>query len=139
MIYMLDRSALVHLMTVPESAMRKRMSAVQESGNSLAMSAITLAELETTAARLGDSAEMRRVLNQLTKAVEVLDWPTAAAAVLGRMSFPDTQMSVVARQVAAHALTAGAVLVFASPALPPEISGLPAEDWTRAVALANPG
>lgn len=138
MIYLLAQSALLNLLTDPATPMRGRMLAAQETGNTLAMSAVTLAELEALAQRVPDDGRLRQVLSQLQLVVEVLPWPVAAASILGRFPrHPDASPQDL--QVAAHALTIGAEVIVAAPGPWPRIPTLSFQDWARQAAPSNPG
>jgi predicted nucleic acid-binding protein len=138
MTYLLDRSALIHLLTQCATPMRDRMRAAQQRGDRLAMSAVTLAELETIAGRISDDADVRKVLDQLQSTVEVLAWPADAALALARMP-PAPGAAIQDLQVAAHALATSADLVVAGTPCLPRIPGLSFVDWTRPASVANPG
>lgn len=138
MIYLLDRTALVHLLTEPAEAMRLRVRSAIDDGDQLAMSAVTLAQLEAIAGRMPDHAGLRQVLDQLQRVVQVLDWPVAAAPTLGRLQL-EVNTSHQDLQVIAHAIAINAELIVAGPQPWARIPSLSLQDWARPTTAANPG
>lgn len=138
MIYLLDQTALVHLLTEPAEAMRMRVRTAIGHGDQLAMSAVTLAQLEAIAGRMAGHAGLRQVLDLLQGVVQVLDWPAAAAHTLGRLQL-DAETSHQDLQVIAHAISINAELIVAGPQPWARIPSLSLQDWARPTTTANPG
>ena len=129
-IYMLDTNTVSHAVKLhPVVAQR----VVETSMASLCVSAITAGELWFGLAKRHEASRLGALVIEFLRRVDVLPWDHSAAerygalrAELERAGRPLGSLDFL---IAAHALTAGAVLVTSDRALT-RVSGLQVEDWT---------
>ncbi len=104
------------------------------------ISAITQCELQFGVARSADPARNQQALDRFLAPLEVLDFPTDAAVIYGRL-----RADLVARGqpigaldmlIAAHALHQGCILVTNNTGEFSRVPGLKVEDWTKPMSGA---
>ncbi len=128
--YMLDTNMVSHLVKGHSSVTRRVVATPMAL---LCLSAITQGELLFGLAKRPEARRLHLAVRELLRRVDVLPWDSAAAGRYG------TVRAAMARQgkvlapldmlIAAHALTAGAVLVTNDGAFG-QVKGLPVEDWS---------
>ena len=129
--YLLDTNTVSHLIR-QHAAVALRVVAAPMA--SLCISAITEGELLYGLARRPDATRLRAVVEQFLLRVDVLPWDRAAAKRYGTlralMESKGQTLAPLDMQIAAHAQSAGAVLVTSDRAFK-QITGLPLEDWSK--------
>ena len=128
--YLLDTNTVSHLIR-QHAAVAPRVVAAPIA--SLCISAITEGELLYGLARRPDATRLRAVVEQFLLRVDVLPWDRAAAKRYGTlralMESKGQTLAPLDMQIAAHAQSAGAVLVTSDRAFK-QITGLLLEDWS---------
>lgn len=128
--YLLDTNTVSHLIR-QHAAVALRVVAAPIA--SLCISAITEGELLYGLARRPDATRLRAVVEQFLLRVDVLPWDRAAAKRYGTlralMESKGQTLAPLDMQIAAHAQSAGAVLVTSDRAFK-QITGLLLEDWS---------
>ena len=129
--YMLDTHTLSYLARA-QPALAQRVRAVPMA--TLCMSRISKAELLFGLAKRPDAQRLHTVVRELLLRIDVLAWDHTVAerygpvrAALARQGRTVAPLDLLS---AAHALSAGAVLVSSDQAFNP-VAGLTVEDWTR--------
>jgi tRNA(fMet)-specific endonuclease VapC len=130
--YMLDTNIVSHLMrehrVVTQQVIAKPLDA-------LCISAITEGELLAGLARRPQAAQLRRSFDEFCQRVDVLPWNREAAARYGTiraaLELDGRGFGALDLLIAAHAVSAGAVLVTNDQILG-RMPGLTVEDWTVA-------
>ncbi len=129
--YLLDTNTVSHLIR-QHAAVALRVVAAPMA--SLCISAITEGELLYGLARRPDATRLRAVVEQFLLRVDVLPWDRAAAKRYGTlralMESKGQTLAPLDMQIAAHAQSAGAVLVTSDRAFK-QITGLLLEDWSK--------
>ena len=129
--YLLDTNTVSHLIR-QHAAVALRVVAAPMA--SLCISAITEGELLYGLARRPDATRLRAVVEQFLLRVDVLPWDRAAAKRYGtlraQMESKGQTLAPLDMQIAAHAQSAGAVLVTSDRAFK-QITGLLLEDWSK--------
>ena len=129
--YLLDTNTVSHLIR-QHPALALRVVAAPMA--SLCISAITEGELLYGLARRPDATRLHAVVQQFLLRIDVLPWDRAAAGRYGslraRMESKGQTLAPLDMQIAAHALSTGAVLVTNDRAFK-TITGLLLEDWTK--------
>ena len=128
--YLLDTNTVSHLV---RQHLAVSLRVVAEQMASLCIAAITEGELLYGLARRPDATRLRAVVQQFLLRVDVLPWDRAAAKRYGTlralMEGKGQALAPLDMQIAAHAQSAGAVLVTSDRAFK-QISGLLLEDWS---------
>lgn len=125
--YLLDTSMCIYLANNQPPHVRRRLGRCLSS--EVAISSITLAELEHGARKRGKLAE----LSAIRKLLQVLPFDEQAAAAFADIAILSTrQRSAMDKLIAAHALSLGATLVTNNEA---DFAGYPVhvENWARDV------
>ena len=129
--YLLDTNTVSYLIR-QHAAVALRVVAAPMA--SLCISAITEGELLYGLARRPDATRLRAVVEQFLLRVDVLPWDRAAAKRYGTlralMESKGQTLAPLDMQIAAHAQSAGAVLVTSDRAFK-QITGLLLEDWSK--------
>ena len=129
--YLLDTNTVSHLIR-QHAAVALRVVAAPMA--SLCISAITEGELLYGLARRPDATRLRAVVQQFLLRVDVLPWDRGAAKRYGTlralMESKGQTPAPLDMQIAAHAQSAGAVLVTSDRAFK-QITGLLLEDWSK--------
>ena len=129
--YLLDTNTVSHLIR-QHAAVALRVVAAPMA--SLCISAITEGELLYGLARRPDATRLRAVVQQFLLRVDVLPWDRAAAKRYGTLraliESKGQTLAPLDMQIAAHAQSAGAVLVTSDRAFK-QITGLLLEDWSK--------
>ncbi len=129
--YLLDTNTVSHLVR-QHPVVALRVVAVPMA--SLCISAITEGELVYGLAKRPDAARLHAVVQQFLLRVDVLPWDRAAArrygALRALMERKGQTLAPLDMQIAAHALSVGAVLVSNDRAFK-QVAGLLLEDWSK--------
>lgn len=129
--YLLDTNTVSHLVR-QHPVVTLRVVAVPMA--SLCISAITEGELLYGLAKRPDATRLQAVVHQFLLRVDVLPWDRAAARHYGTlralMESKGKTLAPLDMQIAAHALSVGAVLVTNDRAFK-QVAGLPQEDWSK--------
>ena len=97
----------------------------------LVMSAVTLGELETWFAKSGDQDGARRDLAPVLADVIVMPFDDAAARIFGRIqAAAPSRRNAYDRQIAAHAISLGLVVITNNEKDFSGIPGIAIENWT---------
>ena len=129
---MLDTNQASYLLKGRSPALRSRMSSLKP-GESVCISSVTEAELLYGIAKSAIGERRMRVLNWFLQLVTIPPWGRAEAAVYGRVRAKQEAMGrplgPFDMQIAAHAISVGAVMVTHDKAFQhvPDLIGL--EDW----------
>ena len=129
--YLLDTNTVSHLVR-RHPVVALRVVAVPMA--SLCISAITEGELVYGLAKRPDATRLHAVAQQFLLRVDVLPWDRAAArrygALRALMERKGQTLAPLDMQIAAHALSVGAVLVSNDRAFK-QVAGLLLEDWSK--------
>ncbi len=129
--YLLDTNTVSHLVR-QHPVVALRVVAVPMA--SLCISAITEGELVYGLAKRPDATRLHAVAQQFLLRVDVLPWDRAAARCYGAlralMERKGQTLAPLDMQIAAHALSVGAVLVSNDRAFK-QVAGLLLEDWSK--------
>lgn len=129
--YLLDTNTVSHLVR-QHPVVALRVVAVPMA--SLCISAITEGELLYGLAKRPDATRLQAVVHQFLLRVDVLPWDRAAArhyaTLRALMESKGKTLAPLDMQIAAHALSVGAVLVTNDRAFK-QVAGLPQEDWSK--------
>ncbi len=129
--YLLDTNTVSHLVR-QHPVVALRVVAVPMA--SLCISAITEGELVYGLAKRPDATRLHAVAQQFLLRVDVLPWDRAAArrygALRALMERKGQTLAPLDMQIAAHALSVGAVLVSNDRAFK-QVAGLLLEDWSK--------
>ena len=126
---MLDTNICVHAIQGGNEHLDQRFGAC-EAGD-LVMSAVTLGELETWFAKSGDQDGARRDLAPVLADVAVMPFDAAAARTFGRIqAAAPSRRNAYDRQIAAHAISLGLVVVTNNEKDFSGIPGIAIENWT---------
>ena len=126
---MLDTNICVHAIQGGNEHLDRRFGSC-ETGD-LVMSAITLGELETWFAKSGDQDGARRDLAPVLADVAVMPFDAAAARTFGRIqAAAPSRRNAYDRQIAAHAVSLGLVVVTNNEKDFSGIPGIAIENWT---------
>ncbi len=129
--YLLDTNTVSHLVR-QHPVVALRVVAVPMA--SLCISAITEGELVYGLAKRPDATRLHAVVQQFLLRVDVLPWDRAAArrygALRALMERKGQTLAPLDMQIAAHALSVGAVLVSNDRAFK-QVAGLLLEDWSK--------
>ena len=129
--YMLDTNSVSYLIR-REPGIAARIREVPMA--SLCVSAVTEGELEFGLARRPEAHDLRRVVDELLRRLEVLAWDRPAARAYGRLRAElernGRPMGALDTMIAAHALAANAILVTTDSAFA-RAGGPPTEDWRQ--------
>ena len=132
-LWMLDTNIVGHLVNRHPSVTRRMLSVPMES---VRVSAITEGELRFGLAKRPEATRLRRAIDEFLRRVDVLPWDSAAAARYGALRAATSRQGKTFGSldllIAAHALTAGAVLVTNDRAFR-MLDGLSVEDWTQPI------
>lgn len=111
--YMLDTNVISHVMQGRDLSLLAKLS--QLPIGPVVMSSVTLAELEYGLHRRNQPARLREALRQVLLRVDVLSWDEAVAVRYGQLCSDlesrGINLSDFDMMIAAHAITAGVVLV----------------------------
>ncbi len=129
--YMLDTNTVSHLVKQhPAVALRLVAAPIA----SVCISAITEGELLYGLAKRPDATRLHSAVRELLRRVDVLPWDSTVAerygAVRAAMERKGKNLAPHDLQIAAHALSVGAILVTNDRAFK-HATGLQLEDWTR--------
>lgn len=131
MIYLLDTNICIHAMSRKMPALNARLDSLPPW--EIAMSAITLAELEFGVAWVAPLEQRKRrlLLDLLCQAIQVLPFDAAAARAYAavRLADPERSRNALDKLIAAHAMSVGATLVTANAADFARFEGLKVENW----------
>jgi tRNA(fMet)-specific endonuclease VapC len=128
-VFLLDTNIAIHLRDGLEPALRK----MEEHRGALAISALSLAELQRAVVKAPESWAARKVrLEAMLSTIPVLAFDRAAAEAYGAII---AQIGIARgrdydRMIAGHAIATGRALVTANTADFIDIPGLRLEDWT---------
>ena len=126
---MLDTNICVHAIQGGNEHLDRRFGSC-ETGD-LVMSAVTLGELETWFAKSGDQDGARRDLAPVLADVAVMPFDAAAARTFGRIqAAAPSRRNAYDRQIAAHAVSLGLVVVTNNEKDFSGIPGIAIENWT---------
>jgi len=127
--WMLDTNAVSDLLRAQPQALAWVQARPMEV---LCMSAITEAELHYGLARRPGAARLHEAVRQLLLRVQVMPWDSPVAAVYGplraQLQAQGRLLSPLDLQIAAHAVSLGAVLVTRDRAFA-QVPGLKIEEW----------
>ena len=130
-LYLLDTNTVSDLVR-QHPVVARRVVAVQMA--SLCISAITEGELVYGLAKRPDATRLHAVVQQFLLRVDVLPWDRAAARHYGMlralMERKGQTLTPLDLQIAAHALSVGAVLV-TNDGVFKQVAGLRLEDWSK--------
>ena len=129
--YMLDTNTVSHLVKQhPAVALRLVAAPIA----SVCISAITEGELLYGLAKRPDATRLHSAVRELLRCVDVLPWDSPVAerygAVRAALERKGKSLAPLDLQIAAHALSVGAILVTNDQAFK-HATGLQLEDWTR--------
>ena len=132
--YLLDTNTASHIIKGDRPEILRRLTAVPI--ESLAISAVTEAELLYGVAKRGHPPALsERVLGFLLR-VDVVDWDRHAAQAYANLraacESSGVSLSPLDMMIAAHAVATGAILVTRDPAFLRVGNGLAVEDWAQA-------
>ena len=129
---MLDTNICIYLMKQQPPQVIARLEALRE--GEAVMSVVTYAELRAGLEMLTEGrAREAQVLELLVQRIPVLPFDTLAAQSFGvlRAAVRDRRRDALDRMIAAHAVSAGAVLVTNNEADFADYPGLVVENWMR--------
>ena len=128
--YMLDTNICIYAISGGNEHLRRRLGEC-ETGD-LIMSAVTLGELETGFAMSGKPAQAREVAKPVLSTVGVMPFDEAAARAFGRIQSTTTlKRRTYDRQIAAHALSLGVVVVTNNQRDFQDVPEVVVENWTE--------
>ena len=128
--YMLDTNICIYAMLNDNEHLDRRLGECQT--GDLLMSTITLAELETGFVKSDDPTEARKAAQAVLDAITTVPFDVAAARAFGRVQAASpAKRGSYHRQIAAHAISLGLVLVTNDERDYVGIPGLTVENWTR--------
>jgi len=130
--WMLDTNICIYLMKQQPPQVIARLEALRE--GEAVMSVVTYAELRAGLEMLTEGrAREAQVLELLVRRIPVLPFDTLAAQAFGvlRAAVRDRRRDALDRMIAAHAVSAGAVLVTNNEADFADYPGLVVENWLR--------
>ena len=128
--YMLDTNICIYAMRTEDQYLDRRLG--QSQTGDLLMSTITLAELEVGFAKSGQPTEARKTAQTFLDAITTVPFDAAAARAFGRIQAASpSKRGAYDRQIAAHALSLGLVLVTNDEKDFVGIPGLTVENWTN--------
>ena len=129
--YMLDTNTCIHLMKHRPQALRRRLSALPL--EDVAISSVVVAELWYGVALSRKKKENEVALREFLDYVEVMDWPSQAGPLCGRIRSDlkrrDTPIGAMDLLIAAHTLFLDAVLVTDNTKEFERVPGLNLENW----------
>jgi tRNA(fMet)-specific endonuclease VapC len=127
---MLDTNTVSYLLRDHPSVVSRVVSTPMAA---LCISAITAGELAFGLAKRPDAKRLRRAVEEFLKRVDILPWDTATARQYGPMRAElrstGRNLAPLDSLIAAHAVSAGAVLVTSDRAFG-AVPGLTTEDWS---------
>lgn len=127
--YMLDTNICIYAMLNDNEHLDRRLGECQT--GDLLMSTITLAELETGFAKSDDPAKARKAAQAVLDAITTVPFDAAAARAFGRIQAASpAKRGAYDRQIAAHAISLGLVLVTNDEKDFGGIPSLTVENWT---------
>ena len=130
-LYILDTNMASYLLKGTSPAVRDRMQSLR-AGEVACISAVTEAEMLYGIAKAGIGEQRMKMLNWFLQLVDIHSWGREEAAVYGRLRAKQEAMGKTLgpldMQIAAHALSLGAVLVTNDKAFH-HVSGLSVENW----------
>jgi tRNA(fMet)-specific endonuclease VapC len=130
-LYLLDTNIASYVIKGDRPAVRRHLLAVDM--ESLAISAITEAELRFGVAKKPGAIRLQEVVDEFLMRVSILPWDSAAALQYGQLRASlerkGTPMENLDLMIGAHALALGAILVTNDHAFS-RIEKLKIEDWT---------
>ncbi|MBV8049350.1 MAG: type II toxin-antitoxin system VapC family toxin [Paludibacterium sp.] len=131
--FMLDTNTVRYLLMDKTSAIRRRLTTTP--AGQLCITAITYGELAYAVANLPDEPKLRGAVQEFLLRIDVLPWDGAVAAQYGmvRAALERNGPSPLGNldiMIAAHALTAGTVLITSDPAFR-RVAQLQIEDWSE--------
>ena len=131
-VYLLDTNTVSYLINARSPAVRKRLAQVQDHA-SIALSAITEAEVRYGLEKKPGARRLREDFEDFCTTIEVFSWNRAAAQAYAKLraqlEFSGRSLSVMDMLIAAHALAAGAVLVTSDKALLQTAPAFQVENW----------
>ena len=131
--YMLDTNICIYAMQNKNKNLDRRLEECQT--GDLLMSTITLAELETGFAKSADPAAARQAAEAELDAITVVPFDAAATRAFGRIqAVAPSKRGAYDRQIAAHAISLGVVLVTNDESDFVGVPGLTVENWTKSRA-----
>jgi tRNA(fMet)-specific endonuclease VapC len=130
-LYLLDTNIAIHLRDGLEPVLAK----MREHADAVALSALTLAELQRGLYKRAENWAVRRVrLSTMLLSIPVLPFDAVAAEAYGQIiaQIGWAKGRDFDRMIASHAISSGRVLVTANTSDFLDIPGLRIEDWTSA-------
>jgi tRNA(fMet)-specific endonuclease VapC len=139
-LYVLDTNIASHVINGDIPVVRQRLSQVPM--QSVAISAVTQAELQYGVAKRGHPQDLATRVHEFLIRVAVLPWSAEVAMVYGNLrascEAAGTPLAPMDMMIAAHAKAAGAVLVTRDRAFSHIPDGPVLEDWTAAKLESDP-
>lgn len=133
-LYMLDTNICIFVMNERPPQVRARMAAVTATGQNLAISSVTLHELQYGIANSVQQAQNQKRLNSFVAGLDVLDFGQAAAEVSAdqraRLKNLGQPIGPYDLLIAGHALALNAVLITNNTREFGRVAGLNVEDWS---------
>ena len=131
--YMLDTDILIHLLRGKRPELRAKLNAL--TGQTVAMSAVTLAELETGAAKSRAPKRAAQALAALTALLPALPFDAAAAKAYGKLladlEAKGQTIGPMDLLIAAHAVSGGFTLATGNGREFERVQGLGIESWLK--------
>lgn len=129
--YLLDTDILIHLLRGKRPDLRAKLNAL--TGQTVAMSAVTLAELETGAAKSRAPKRAAQALASLAALLPAIPFDAAAAKAYGRiradLESKGQTIGPMDLLIAAHAVSGGYTLVTGNGSEFGRVAGLAVEAW----------
>ncbi len=134
-LYLLDTNTIIYILKAKSVAARNRLAALSP-GDVACVSVVTEAELLYGVAKSGDGEAKRKSLEWFLARIKVLAWGREEAAAYGILRARQEQLGKslgpLDMQIAAHAITIGAILVTNDRAFR-QVESLPGvENWATA-------
>lgn len=129
-LYLLDTNTVSHLIKRHPQVTHRLLALPM---HIVCISAITAGELAFGLAKRPEAAALKALVHEFMRRVDVLPWDNAVAQTYGtlraQLQSNGTPLAPLDTQIAAHALSTGAILVSSDKAFL-QVHGLTLEDWT---------